>query len=119
MQERLRTNFELDPWQVFKTDGPVNLSRLMNLYSEAKRPDLKYPAFAGREHVLSTGSTDLFDEMRKGDILLHHPFDSYKTIENFIGSGAADPAVVSMKQTLYPYERRLAAVSIADRSGTE
>ena len=38
--ERLRTNFELEPWQVFRTDGPVNLSRLMNLYSEAKRPAL-------------------------------------------------------------------------------
>ena len=45
--ERLRTNFELEPWQVFHTDGPVNLSRLMNLYSEVKRPELKYPPFVG------------------------------------------------------------------------
>ena len=101
MQERLRTNFELDAWQVFKTDGPVNLSRLMNLYSEAKRPDLKYPPFAGREYRLRPGSADLFEDLRKGDIMLHHPFDSYKTVESFIGSGAADPAVISVKQTLY------------------
>jgi polyphosphate kinase len=101
MVERLRINFELDPWQVFRTDGPVNLSRLMNLYSEAKRPGLKFPAFAGKEFKLSAKSTDIFDELRKQDVLLHHPFDSYKTVEAFIGAGAADPGVISMKQTLY------------------
>jgi polyphosphate kinase len=101
MVERLRTNFELDPEQVFRTDGPVNLSRLMNLYSEAKRPTLKFPAFAAKEFKLSAKSTDIFDELRKQDILLHHPFDSYKTVEGFISAGAQDPAVISMKQTLY------------------
>jgi polyphosphate kinase len=101
MVERLRTNFELDPWQVFRTDGPVNLSRLMNLYSEAKRPGLKFPAFAAKEFKLSAKSTDIFDELRKQDVLLHHPFDSYKTVEAFIGAGAEDPGVISMKQTLY------------------
>ena len=99
--QRLVTNFELEPWQVFRTDGPVNLSRLMNLYSEAKRPDLKYPAFVGKEFKLGAKSADLFEELRARDILLHHPFDSYKTVEGFVGLGAADPAVMSMKQTLY------------------
>ena len=99
--ERLRLNFELDPWQVFKTDGPVNLSRLMNLYSEAKRPDLKYPPFASREYRVAAKSADLFEDLRKGDVLLHHPFDSYKTVEEFIEAGSVDPAVMSMKQTLY------------------
>jgi polyphosphate kinase len=101
MVERLRTNFELDPWQVFRTDGPVNLSRLMNLYSGAKRPGLMFPAFAAKEFKLSAKSTDIFDELREQDVLLHHPFDSYKTVEAFIGAGAADPGVISMKQTLY------------------
>ncbi len=99
--QRLMTNFELEQWQVFRTDGPVNLSRLMNLYSAAKRPDLKYPVFAGRDVKLDAKSADLFDELRSRDVLLHHPFDSYKTVEGFVGSGAADPAVMSMKQTLY------------------
>jgi polyphosphate kinase len=101
MVERLRTNFELDPWQVFRTDGPVNLSRLMNLYSEVKRPQLKFPAFVAKEFKLSAKSADIFDELRKQDLLLHHPFDSYKAVEAFIGAGAADPGVISMKQTLY------------------
>ncbi len=101
MVERLRINFELDPWQVFRTDGPVNLSRLMNLYSEVKRPMLKYPAFVAKEFKLSAKSTDIFDELRKRDVMLHHPFDSYKTVEEFVEAGAQDPSVISMKQTLY------------------
>lgn len=99
--ERLRTNFELEPWQVFRTNGPVNLSRLMNLYSEVKRPGLKYPVFAGKEFRLSAKSSDIFDELRKRDVMLHHPFDSYKAVEDFIEAGAEDPNVISMKQTLY------------------
>jgi polyphosphate kinase len=101
MVERLRINFELEPEQVFRTDGPVNLSRLMNLYSEVKQPQLKYPAFVAKEFKLSAKSTDIFDEMRKRDVMLHHPFDSYKTVEEFIEAGAQDPSVISMKQTLY------------------
>jgi polyphosphate kinase len=101
MVERLRINFELEPWQVFRTDGPVNLSRLMNLYSEVKRPALKYPAFVAKEFKLSPKSTDIFDELRKHDLMLHHPFDSYKTVEEFVEAGAQDPSVISMKQTLY------------------
>src|SRR5229473_6560324 len=101
MIERLRTNFELETWQVFRTDGPVNLSRLMNLYSEVKRPALKYPAFVAKEFKLSAKSTDVFDELRKHDVMLHHPFDSYKTVEDFVEAGAQDPSVISMKQTLY------------------
>jgi polyphosphate kinase len=101
MVERLRTNFELAPEQVFLTDGPVNLSRLMNLYSEAKLPSLKFAPFAAKEFKLSAKSTDIFDELRNRDVLLHHPFDSYKTVEAFIGAGSEDPAVISMKQTLY------------------
>jgi polyphosphate kinase len=101
MIERLRTNFELEPVQVFRTDGPVNLSRLMNLYSEVKRPALKYPAFVAKEFKLSAKSTDIFAELRKRDIMLHHPFDSYKAVEQFIAAGAQDASVISMKQTLY------------------
>jgi polyphosphate kinase len=99
--ERLRINFELDPVQVFRTKGPVNLLRLMNLYGGVARPELKYAHFNGRKHHLSPKSANLFDELRTKDILLHHPFDSYATVEGFVESAVADPAVVSMEQTLY------------------
>jgi polyphosphate kinase len=66
-----------------------------------KRPALKYPAFAGRDLHLSAKTADIFDELRKGDVMMHHPFDSYKAVEDFMEAGAADERVISMKQTLY------------------
>ena len=99
--ERLRTNFELERWQVFLTEAPVNLTRLMALPGLVARPELKFREFHGRHYHLAAKSKNLFDELRAHDILLHHPFDSYATVEEFIESAAVDPAVVSMKQTLY------------------
>ena len=98
---RLQQTFELDDWQVFYTDGPVNLSRLFNFYELTQRPDLKYKAFAGRELRLAAKSTSIFDELRERDILLHHPYDSFDAVVDFIESAAKDPAVVSFKQTIY------------------
>jgi len=99
--ERLRTNFELDSWQVFPTNGPVNLSRLFNIYEQVEHPELKFKAFVPRELRLTGKSQDLFEELRRHDVLLHHPFDSYDAVVSFIESAAEDPRVLSMKQTLY------------------
>src|SRR5579862_9036366 len=99
--DRLRVNFELDETQVYRTDGPVNLSRIMNLYSDTPRPDLKFAPFVPHELRLNRKSIDLFDELRHRDILLHHPYDSYDGVVGFIEAAAQDPSVVSMKQTLY------------------
>ncbi len=99
--ERLRVNFELDEDQVFRCEGPVNLSRLMFFYSDVQRPDLKFQPFTPKALLLSRKSTGLFDELRHRDILLHHPYDAYDPIVDFIQQGAQDPAVVTMKQTLY------------------
>src|SRR5712671_4980381 len=99
--ERLRTAFELDRWQVFPVNGPVNLSRLFNVYEQADRPELKFRAFAPRELRLTAKSKDLFEELRRHDILLHHPFDSYDAVVSFIQSAAEDERVLSIKQTLY------------------
>jgi polyphosphate kinase len=99
--ERLRVNFELDQDQVFRGDGPVNLSRLFFFYDDVRRPDLKFPPFTPKPFKLSRKSGNIFDELRQRDILLHHPYDSYDPVVDFIQQGAEDPAVVSMKQTLY------------------
>ncbi len=99
--DRLRYNFELDEALVYHTDGPVNLSRLMTLYSNSKRPDLKFKPFVPRELRLNRKSVDLFDELRHRDILLHHPYDSYDGVVGFVEAAAQDANVVSMKQTLY------------------
>ena len=99
--ERLRVNFELDEDQVFRCEGPVNLSRLMFFYSDVQRPELKFPPFTPKPLHLSRTSASIFDELRQHDVLLHHPYDSYQPVVDFIQQGAEDPAVVSMKQTLY------------------
>ncbi|KAA6461109.1 polyphosphate kinase 1 [Acidobacteria bacterium AB60] len=99
--ERLRVNFELEEDQVFRGDGPVNLSRIMFFYSDVSRADLKFPPFTPRPLTLSRKATNIFEDLRTRDILLHHPYDSYDPVVNFIQMGAQDDAVVSMKQTLY------------------
>lgn len=98
---QLKTVFELQDWQVYKAEGPVNLSRLMHIYSGLNRPDLKFKPFSAREFQLSKKSKTIFDEIREHDVLLHHPFDSYKTVVNFLETAAEDPNVLSIKQTLY------------------
>ena len=99
--ERLRVNFELDESQVFHGEGLLNLSRLMFLYGDIQRPDLKFQPFTPKPLLLSRKSTGIFDELRQRDILLHHPYDSYDPVVEFVQQGAQDPAVVTMKQTLY------------------
>ena len=99
--ERLGTVFELDRWQIFPVNGPVNLSRLFNIYDAAARPDLKFRPYIPRELRLTAKSHDLFEEVRRHDILLHHPYDSYDAVLSFIQSAAEDERVLSIKQTLY------------------
>ena len=99
--ERLRVNFELEEDQVFRSDGPVNLSRLMFLYGDVQRPDLKFPPFTPKPFHLSRKAANIFEELRQHDVLLHHPYDAYDPVVDFIQQGAEDPAVVTIKQTLY------------------
>lgn len=98
---RLQTVFELEDWQVYRTAGPVNLSRLMHLYSAVNRPDLKFKPFQPREWSLPKGTRDIWAALRQRDVLLHSPFDSYNSVVSFIEAAAKDPAVLSIKQTLY------------------
>src|SRR6202142_1851864 len=99
--ERLRSNFALAAWQIFQVNGPINLSRLFNLYDQTVRPDLKFPPFTPKELDVPPDPPALFSLLRQRDILLHHPYDSYSTVVRFIESAALDPDVLSIKQTLY------------------
>jgi polyphosphate kinase len=99
--EPLRTRFGLGDWQVFKTNGPVNLSRLFSLADQTPRPDLKFRSFVPRTLELTAETADLFAQLRKGDVLLHHPYDSYDPVVQVIEAAARDPRVLSIRQTLY------------------
>jgi polyphosphate kinase len=98
---RLEANFRLAPWQVFRVNGPINLSRLFHLYDQTPLPELKYKSFAPREVAFKPGFSSIFEAIRKREMLLHHPYDSYDAVVRFIESAAQDPNVLSIKQTLY------------------
>jgi polyphosphate kinase len=99
--DRLVANFRLAPWQIFRVEGPPNLARISYLYDQAPRPDLKFQPFVPRELALKPGASSLFELIRKRDLLLHHPYDSYSAVVRLIESAAKDPDVLSIKQTLY------------------
>jgi polyphosphate kinase len=99
--EPLRSHFALREWQVFRTPGPVNLSRLFSLTEQTPRPELKFPSFVPRSLELSADAGNLFEQLRKGDVLLHHPYDAYEPVVNLLESAARDPRVLSIRQTLY------------------
>jgi len=102
--KRLQQTFELDDWQIFYTQGPVNLSRLFNFY-DLERPNLKFRTLVPRELRLPASSSNIFAELRKRDVLLHHPYDSFDAVVDFIESAASDPDVISLKQTIYRTSR--------------
>jgi len=98
---RLVSTFELDESLVFRVHGPVNLQRLFHLYEETKRPDLKFAAFSPRQIRIGHDADSLFETLRRQEILLHHPYDSYDGVVDFLKTAGHDPRVLSIKQTLY------------------
>jgi polyphosphate kinase len=99
--EPLSRQFGMQPWQVFKTSGPVNLSRVFSLAEQTPRNDLKFQPFTAKTMTFAPKVSNIFEQIRKQDILLHHPYDSYDAVVGFIESAARDPRVLSIKQTLY------------------
>jgi polyphosphate kinase len=101
MEQFLLGQFELSPLDLYRVDGPVNLVRLMQIPDLVDNPKLKYPPFTpGVPRPLDKGA-DLFRAMRKGDILLHHPFQSFNPVIDFLEQSVEDPDVVAIKQTVY------------------
>jgi polyphosphate kinase len=85
----------------FRLQGPLNLLRLMSLYELIDRPDLKYPPFTPADAPALRGTGTLFEAIRERDILLHHPYDSFNPVVDFVEQAARDPDVLAIKQTLY------------------
>ncbi|OIR10328.1 polyphosphate kinase [mine drainage metagenome] len=102
MSEFLLQQFELKPEDLFRVKGPVNLVRLMRIPDQVARDDLKFPPFApGMPALLQKKGADMFKVLRKNDVLLHHPYQSFKPVIDFIQQAAVDPGVVAIKQTVY------------------
>ncbi len=103
--ELLRREMGAGVDDVYRVDGPLDLSGLWSLY-ELDRPELKFDPFAGvvppRLSTLSAESVDMFEVIRQGDLLVHHPYDSFvSTVESFIHRAAKDPEVLAIKMTMY------------------
>ncbi|MEX0951419.1 MAG: polyphosphate kinase 1, partial [Gammaproteobacteria bacterium] len=97
----LLQQFHLSEDDLFQVNGPVNLNRLLGIHELVDRPDLTYPGFTPEFPPRIMKSTSIFDTLRNGDILLHHPFQSFVPVVDFLRQAAADPNVLSIKQTLY------------------
>ncbi|CAH1904444.1 Polyphosphate kinase [Candidatus Nitrotoga sp. HW29] len=98
----LLQQFELEQDDLYRVDGPVNLVRLMGIPDQVARDDLKFPACTpGIPGNLLKKGADMFKVIRKNDVLLHHPFQSFKPVIDLIQQAAADPTVVAIKQTVY------------------
>jgi polyphosphate kinase len=97
----LEQNFELSDKDVYLCEGPVNVSRSIAIYDQIDRPDLKFPNFAQRVHPAIAEGDSLFAAIREGDILLHHPFESFATVSELVKQASVDPDVLAIKQTLY------------------
>jgi len=93
-------HFDLPESAVYRINGPVNLNRVTAVYDMVERPDLKYPLMKPRIHPRESG-VELFDVIRSGDVLLHHPFDSFSVILDLVKTASSDPDVLAIKQTLY------------------
>jgi len=97
----LLKQFALNDVDLYQLPGPVNLNRLSAIYDLAQRPDLKYPIFTPGLPQRLVGSPDLFAVIRQNDLLLHHPYQSFAPVMDFVRQAASDPQVLAIKQTLY------------------
>ena len=118
----LLNKFTLTDTDLYKVDGPVNLHRLMAIYDLVDRPDLKYQTFTPRIPRKLARKLNVFDRIREKDILLHHPFESFVPVIDFVAEAARDQDVLAIKQTLYrtgPESAIVDALVAAARAGKE
>ncbi len=97
----LLEQFELEPEDLYQEQGPVNLVRMMQVPDWVDRPELKFPPFIPSRPARLAKQDDIFAAIRKQDILLHHPFESFLPVIEFIEQAAADPNVLAIRQTVY------------------
>lgn len=97
----LLQKYHLHHEDTFSCDGPVNLQRYMSAINSIDRPDLNYPVFTAQYPKLPKSERNLFNVMDVQDILLHHPYQSFDVVIDFLRQAASDPNVLAINQTLY------------------
>lgn len=126
--EFLLQEFELDESQLYRVNGPVNLTRMLTSFD---KPELKFApfthavpkAFRGMESVrVAKEGTSMFDVIKKEDVLVHHPFHAFTPVVNLLWQAANDPDVLAIKQTIYrsgTNSEIVQALAAAARNGKE
>ena len=99
--DQLLQTFGLTGDDIYQVDGPINFLRLMPVISEVDRPDLKFRPFVPAIVTAPDDEEDIFSQIRRKPILLHHPYESFQTVIDFIEQASEDPNVLAIKQTLY------------------
>ncbi len=92
---------DLNPQDCYRVDGPVNLVRLVQVPDLIDRPDLKFPEHTPKKSVTFHAISDIFEQLAKEDILLHHPYQSFDPVLEMLRAAAKDPKVLAIKQTVY------------------
>lgn len=122
MADFLLEQFDLEERDFYQAHGPVNLVRLMQVPDWVDRPDLKFAPFAPGLPERLSRQEDVFEVVRRGDVLLHHPYQSFQPVIDFIAQAAQDPTVVAIRQTVYrtgPDSQLMHALIRAAQSGKE
>lgn len=97
----LSEHFKLEPHELYRADGPVNLARLQGLAEVADTPSLRFAPFVPGASQTALTHENYVAELKRGDILLHHPYQSFDTVVQFIRAAVNDPNVIAIKQTIY------------------
>lgn len=97
----LRKEFNLSEDAIFKINGPLDLTFLMKVYDIEGFDHLKEPKYIPQQPKMLDASRDLFEQIQEHDILLHHPYETFDPVVNFVKKAASDPNVLAIKQTLY------------------
>lgn len=97
----LKKELKISSQAIYEIDGPLDLTFLMKAYGLAGFDHLKSPKFEPQQVPMLPAGCDIFEEIRKGDVLLHHPYQTFTPVVDFIRQAAKDPDVLAIKQTLY------------------
>lgn len=101
IRDVLLSTFRLTEDDLYVLDGPINPTRLMAIYEGDHSPELRDPPFVPQIALSVRDQADLFAAIEQRDILLHHPYESFSTVVDFLEAAAEDPKVLAIKQTLY------------------
>lgn len=118
----LRKEFNLSEDAIFKINGPLDLTFLMKVYDIEGFDHLKEPKYIPQQPKMLDASRDLFEQIREHDILLHHPYETFDPVVNFVKKAASDPNVLAIKQTLYRVSRHspiIASLAQAAENGKQ